>query len=66
LKADQWRSCMEFNMPASPVQVWAEAGISSEDWGQKLIESTMLWSTALRWATSQQTSQRHADEYMLT
>jgi hypothetical protein len=64
LKADQWRSCMEFDIPVSLVQLWAEAGISSEDRRQKLVESTMFLSTALRWATSHQTSQRHADEYM--
>jgi hypothetical protein len=46
LTADQWRSCMEFDMPVSLVQLWAGAGISSEDRRQKLVESIMLLSTA--------------------
>jgi hypothetical protein len=65
LKADQWRSCIEFDIPVSLVQLWmADVDVSNDDRRRKLTESTMFLATALRWATSHRTSQRHADEYM--
>jgi hypothetical protein len=64
-KADQWRSSIEFDIPVSLVQLWAAcADILDDDRRQKLVESTMFLATAIRWATSYRTSQRHADEYM--
>lgn len=68
LKADQWRTCIEFDLPVSLVRLWASNGIKpvelDTDRRMKVVESTMLLATAIRWATSHQTSQRHADEYM--
>jgi hypothetical protein len=65
LKADQWRSCIEFDIPVSIVQLWAaDTDISNDNRRQKLVESTMYLATALRYATSHRTSQRHVDEYM--
>jgi len=65
LTADQWRSCIEFGIPVPPVQLWASDGDeSNHDRRQKLVESTMFLATALRWATSHRTSQKHRDEYM--
>jgi len=64
LKADQWRSCIEFDIPVSIVQLWADTDISDDNRRQKLVESTMYLATALRYATSHRTSQRHANEYM--
>ena len=64
-KADQWRSCMEWDIPVSLIQMWAtDPGASNDDRRQKLVESTIFLATALRWATSHRTSQRHVDEYM--
>ena len=60
LKADQWRSCMEFDIPVSLIQLWA----AHADRRQKLAESTMLLATALRWAASYRTSEKRAGEYM--
>ena len=62
MKADQWRSSMEFDIPVSLAQLWAT--VPDGDRRQKLVESTMFLAMALRWATSHRTSQRHADEYM--
>jgi hypothetical protein len=61
-KADQWRSIIEFDIPVSLVQLWWM--VPDGDRREKLLESTMFLATALRWATSHRTSQRHADEYM--
>lgn len=68
LKADQWRSCMEFDIPASLVQMWARENTNADDRKacrrQKLLESTMLLAKAVRWGTSHITSQKHVDQYM--
>lgn len=69
LKADQWRTCMEFDIPVSLVKLWSEdlQSDSEDDDVQRrkhLLESTMLLATALRWATSHRTSEKHANEYM--
>jgi hypothetical protein len=67
LKADQWRTCMEFDIPVALAQVWFKEDTDGDnvDWHrrQKLLESTMLLATALRWATSHRTSAKHAEEY---
>ena len=68
LKADQWRTCIEFDLPVSLMRMWEEtsqAGVSSELQvrRRKVVESTMLLSIATRWAVSHQTSELHADQY---
>jgi len=72
LKADQWRTCIEFDIPVSLVKLWS--GLRSDGSNGvdeqinrrrlKILESTMLLATALRWATSHRTSAKHAKEYM--
>jgi len=62
LKADQWRSCIEFDIPVSLVKLWSQT--PSDDRRHKLLDSTMLLATTLRWATSHRTSSKHAAEYM--
>lgn len=68
LKADQWRTCMEFDIPVSLLQLRAADVQDNRQFDQDqrlgVVESTMLLATALRWATSHRTSQRHVDEYM--
>ena len=72
LKADQWRTCMEFDIPVSLMKLWSEAkpnegnGIDDriDDRRHKVLNSTMLLATALRWGTSHRTSTKHAAEYM--
>lgn len=57
LKADQWRSLIEFDLPVSLVQLWAKSK------RQKYADSTMLLATSIRWGTSYRTSKQHADTY---
>jgi hypothetical protein len=64
LKADQWRSCIEFDIPVSLIQMW-----SGDDERRKgvthdmILRSTVLLATAIRWATSHKTSEMHAANY---
>jgi hypothetical protein len=52
LKVDQWRSCIEFDIPISLVQLWvADTGVSDDQW-QKLVESSTFLAMALHWVTS--------------
>jgi len=68
LKADQWRSLIEFDIPVSLMKMWSEAipnqGKHLDDTRYKVLNSTMLLATALRWGTSHRTSTKHAAEYM--
>jgi hypothetical protein len=59
LKADQWKSTIEFDLPVSVVQLWYK----SDSRRQKLANSTVGLSTALRWGTSGRTSKEHSGGY---
>lgn len=52
LKADQWRSCIEFDIPISLVKLWSSVdeseGIAGGDRHCKLLDSTMMLATAIR------------------
>lgn len=67
LKADQWRSSIEFDIPVSLVSLLDKSkqlnDLAATARCQKLVDSTMLLATAIRWATSHQTSPHHAAEY---
>lgn len=67
-KADQWRTAFEFDLPVALVLLWATDLDDSASWDGdrklQIVDSTMLLAIALRWATSNRTSQRHAEEYM--
>lgn len=70
LKADQWRSAIEFDVPAAIAHVWSHDRPRPEDDEQAqrrkmLVESTILLATAIQWATSYRTSAIHAGHYML-
>ena len=65
LKADQWRSCIEFDVPTAMAQIWILDRQEHEDnertrRQKKLVEATLLLATAIRWATSHRTSTLHA------
>ncbi|KAI0245493.1 hypothetical protein BJV78DRAFT_1138309, partial [Lactifluus subvellereus] len=69
LKADEWRSCFEFNIPVSLLQIetqWSASGTQSDEYRAKLVHSTFLLATAIHWATSHHTSTQHIDEYKKT
>lgn len=66
LKADQLRSCIEFDIPVSLMKLWLDALLEGNDGNgrqRKLLDSTMLLAIAVRWATSHRTSVKHAYEY---
>ncbi|KAJ3528879.1 hypothetical protein NM688_g7934 [Phlebia brevispora] len=61
LKADQWRTAMEFDLPMSLIEAWALREGSSH---QSLIDNTMDLVLALQWATSPRISAFHVSRYM--
>lgn len=64
LKADQWRSCIEFDVPVFLAETWSgEITEDDEPEGGRhraLFDSTMFLAIAIRWGTSHVTSERHA------
>jgi len=70
LKADQWRSAIEFDATAAIAHAWSHASPHPEDEERvkrrkMLVDSTILLATAIQWATSYCTSAGHAAQYML-
>jgi hypothetical protein len=64
LKADQWRSCIEFDIPVSLAQMWSSNDERTTGPTREVIlRSTFLLATAIRWATSHKTSEKHAANY---
>lgn len=68
LKADQWRSTIEFDLPVSLMRllVTEKANKLPEERIQKRelqVKSTILLAMAIRWGTSHRTSSQHAAEY---
>ena len=68
-KADEWRACIEFDLPVSLVKLWlynegdTTIDASEKILRRKMIESTMYLATAIRWATSHRTSKNHAERF---
>lgn len=66
LKADEWRSCFEFDIPVSLLRIETQQSVSgkqTDEYRSKLVHSTFLLATAIRWATSYRTSTQHAEKY---
>jgi hypothetical protein len=61
LKADVWRTTMEFDLLVSLARMWCKA--SATDRQRKMAESTFLLAIALRYGTSHRTSEHHAAQY---
>lgn len=68
LKAEQWRSAIEFDLPMILQKMWgprnspakaSETSLRREN----LAHSTMLLAIAIRWGTSYVTSEYHARQY---
>lgn len=69
LKADEWRSCFEFDIPVSLLRIETQRIASGKEPDQnreKLVHSTFLLATAIRWATSHHTSTKHVESYTNT
>jgi len=67
LKADQWRTCIEFDLPVSLAQIWSQdnsAKSSSKGLQVELLDNTMHLAAAVFWGTSRRTSPIHAEKYM--
>jgi hypothetical protein len=68
LKADQWRSCIEFDLPVSLAKLFAtncsDSDLQQRDRQKRMLESTMFLAMAIRWGTSHRTSREHAEKYM--
>jgi hypothetical protein len=64
LKADEWRACIEFDLPVSLLRLWAgESGEAANGDRLAVIRSTILLSIAIRYATSHAISPMHINEY---
>jgi hypothetical protein len=61
LKADVWRTGMEFDLIVSLVKMWSKP--TATDRQKKAVESTILLAIALRWGTSHRTSEHHGEQY---
>lgn len=70
LKADQWRSCIEFDLPVSLAHLLLKAQEEGRADDVKRLESvyrgTMYLASAVQWATSHRTSDRHVQKYVST
>lgn len=62
LKADQWRTALEFDLPVSLIEAWA---LEDGTLQQALIDNTMELVIALRWALAPQITPLHVSRYML-
>jgi hypothetical protein len=68
LKAEQWRSMVEFDLPVVLCKLWEAGSPSPEDdetssRRKKLAHSTMLLAMAIWWGTSHVTSEYHMRQY---
>ena len=66
LKADEWRSLFEFDIPVSLIRIETRrsaSGKETNEYRAKLVQSTFLLATAIRWATSHHMSATNIDKY---
>jgi hypothetical protein len=68
LKADQWRTALEFDLPVSLVRIKytqkPSGNIAADERLQKLVDLTMDLAMATAWGLSRRTSAHHAERYM--
>ena len=67
LKADEWRSCFEFDIPVSLLCIETQqiaSGKQTDKYRAKLVHSTFLLATAIHWVTSHCTLTMHLKNYM--
>ncbi|KAF9521317.1 hypothetical protein CPB83DRAFT_748495, partial [Crepidotus variabilis] len=67
LKADQWRTVMEFDLPVSLIQLKetrkSSGSIQDDERFQKLVDATLDLAMAIAWGLSRRTSAHHAERY---
>ncbi|KLO04254.1 hypothetical protein SCHPADRAFT_805036, partial [Schizopora paradoxa] len=59
LKADQWRSALEFDIPVALAQLWGDPSSPRH----KVFRSTMFLAVAIRYATSHTITEKHVSQY---
>jgi hypothetical protein len=62
LKAEQWRTAIEFDLPVTLVKLWGTK-YDGDERRPKLAHSTMLLAMAIQWGTSHVTSPHHTQQY---
>ncbi|KAG1863245.1 hypothetical protein DFJ58DRAFT_715176 [Suillus subalutaceus] len=69
IKAEQWRSAIEFDLPVILAKLWGmdhmKPGDENRKRRQKLAHSTMLLAMAIQWGTSHVTSTHHTQQYLI-
>jgi hypothetical protein len=64
LKADERRSCFEFDIPVSLLRIGTRGNASQTDeYRVKLVHSTLVLAIVIRWATSHRVSAKHIEQY---
>lgn len=66
LKADQWRTALEFDIPVSLILLKytrQSSGMVEDERLQKLVDHTMDLAMAIAWGFSRRTSPKHAERY---
>jgi hypothetical protein len=69
LKADQWKTCIEFDIPVSVAQLWSRDTCPPgqdpkvTERRDKLFQSIMHLAIAVRWGTSYRTSKHHSQMF---
>lgn len=64
LKADQWRTCIEFDIPVSLVRLASKSTEGRDGRLTDMSHATMLLAIAVQWVSSRQTSEVHAKNYI--
>jgi hypothetical protein len=67
LKADQWRTLLEFDIPVALVKALetrkSTGNIADDHRVHRIVEHTMDLAMALAWGLSRRTSEYHAEQY---
>jgi hypothetical protein len=69
LKADQWRTCIKFDIPISVAQLWSKETCPPEQKSEitvchnKLFQSIMHLAVTVHWETSYKTSKHHLENF---
>ncbi|KAJ3575942.1 hypothetical protein NP233_g765 [Leucocoprinus birnbaumii] len=66
LKADEWRACIEFDLPVSLLKMWPGVGVPGVDDRLAIVHSTFLLSVAIKFATSPTITQQTIQHYSTT
>jgi hypothetical protein len=67
LKADQWRTALEFDIPVSFIKILSKrkstGNVDEDKCAQRIVEHTMDLALAMTWGMTRRTSPYHAEKY---